>query len=151
MINARTEGIEQKPAYRKPFRHQRCIVPANGFYEWQKVGSRKVPHYFCLDNEALFGFAGLYDIYTDESGNQLKTYTIITTTANELIAPIHERMPVILRPEDEEIWLNPELHDPEPLLALLKPYPAKLMRSYLVSTLVNKPQNEGPELLEPVA
>ncbi len=151
MINARSEGIEDKPAFRRPLRQQRCIVPANGFYEWEKVGKIKVPHYFKLLNDQLFGFAGLYDIYTDAEGNKLKSYTIITTEANEMVAPIHNRMPVILSPKNEEIWLNPDLHDPAELLPLLKPYPVELMESYIVSTLVNKPQNDSPQLLERVA
>lgn len=156
MINARAEGIEAKPAFRKPFRSQRCIVPSTGFYEWQKVNSRqKIPYFFTLKHTAsenpLFGFAGLYDIHFDEAGNKLKTYTIITTEANELVGQIHDRMPVILKPEDEAIWLDADLHDPEPLLALLRPYPADLMQTYTVSTLVNKPQNEGPELLQPLS
>jgi len=151
MINARAEGIAQKPAFRQPFRQQRCIVPASGFYEWQKLGSRKIPYYFRLKETELFGFAGLYDTYTDENGQKLRTYTIITTAANELVGEVHDRMPVILRPEDEESWLNPDLHDPEILLALLKTYPAELMETYAVSSEVNKPQNEGPQLLERVA
>ena len=150
MINARSEGIEQKPSFRKPFRSQRCIVPATGFYEWQKVSSsRKIPYYFTLAGDSpLFGFAGLYDIYFDADGQKLETYTIITTEANELVSQIHDRMPVILRPADEATWLDSALHEPAPLLALLKPYPANLMQSVVVSTLVNKPQNEGPQLLQ---
>jgi putative SOS response-associated peptidase YedK len=149
MINARAEGIESKSAFRKPFKSQRCIIPASGFYEWQKQGStKKIPYYFRLNNDELFGFAGLYDIYTDENGNKLKTYTIITTAANDLVGPVHDRMPVILSREDEAIWLDSELHDPERLLPLLKPYPAELMDAYPVSSLVNKPQNDSPELIE---
>lgn len=151
MINARAEGIEKKASFRKPFQKQRCIIPASGFYEWQKQGSRKIPHYFKMANDELFGFAGLYDIYTDENGQKLKTYTIITTEANEIVGPVHDRMPVILTPEEEAIWLDPEIHDPETLLPLLKPYPADEMMVYTVSTLVNKPQNDGPELLGPGA
>jgi len=155
MINARAEGIEQKPSFRKPFRSQRCIVPATGFYEWQKINTRqKIPYYFTLNahntESPLFGFAGLYDIWYDSNGNKLKTYTIITTEANELLIPIHDRMPVILSPADEDLWLDPDLHDPAPLLGLLKPYPAALMQLRVVSQLVNKPQNEGPQLLEPI-
>ncbi len=151
MINARSEGIEQKPAFRKPLRDRRCIIPASGFYEWLKSGSRKIPYHFQLKSGELFGFAGLYDIYTDADGNKLKTYTIITTAANDVVGPIHDRMPVMLLPEAEAIWLDPDLHDPAKLLELLQPYPPELMESYSVSTQVNKPQNDGPELLEPVA
>src|SRR5205814_3605401 len=94
-INARAEGIADKPAYRKPIRSQRCIIPADGFYEWQKTGDGKLPYFIHLKDGDLFGFAGLYDIYKDKEGNELKTFTIITTDANELMAPIHNRMPVI--------------------------------------------------------
>lgn len=152
MINARAEGIEQKPAFRKPFRSQRCIIPVTGFYEWQKISPKeRVPFYFTLQNEAIFGFAGLYDIYHSADGQKLKTYTIITTEANELVGQLHDRMPVILPLKAESVWLDPEIHEPAPLLALLKPYPAELMQTYPVSTLVNKPQNEGPELLQRTA
>ena len=150
MINARAVGIQDKPAFRRPLRYHRCIVPASGFYEWQKVNTKtKIPYYFHRKDDALFGFAGLYDIHTDENGNKLLTYTIITTSANEVVEPVHDRMPVMLLPEDEATWLDPELHDPEPLLALLKPYPAELMEAYTVSSQVNKPQNDSPALLEP--
>lgn len=150
MINARAEGIQDKPAFRRPLRYHRCIVPASGFYEWQKVNTKtKIPYYFHRKDDKLFGFAGLYDIHTDENGNKLLTYTIITTNANEVVEPVHDRMPVMLLPEDEATWLDPELHDPEPLLALLKPYPTELMEAYTVSSQVNKPQNDSPALLEP--
>lgn len=152
MINARAEGIEQKPAFRKPFRSQRCIIPATGFYEWQKINAKeKIPFYFSLRDEEIFGFAGLYDIYHDANGQKLKTYTIITTQANELVGQLHDRMPVILPKEAESVWLDSELHDPAPLLELLKPYSADLMQTFPVSTLVNKPQNEGPQLLQRTA
>jgi putative SOS response-associated peptidase YedK len=150
MINARAEGIQDKPAFRRPLRYHRCIVPASGFYEWQKVNTKtKIPYYFHRKDDKLFDFAGLYDIHTDENGNKLLTYTIITTNANEVVEPVHDRMPVMLLPEDEASWLDPVLPDPEPLLALLKPYPTELMEAYTVSSQVNKPQNDSPALLEP--
>ncbi len=127
MINARAEGIEQKPAFRKPFKTQRCLIPATGFYEWQKEGRNRQPIYFGLKNGDLFAFAGLYDINYDQAGNKLKTYTIITTTANEVVGPVHDRMPVILRPEDESTWLDPELEAPEVLLKLLAPFPPEIL------------------------
>ncbi len=149
-INARAEGIADKPTYRKPIRSQRCIVPADGFYEWQKTGVGKQPYYIQLKDGQLFGFAGLYDIYRDQDGQELKTFTIITTEANELMAPIHNRMPVILRPEDEDLWLDKAVTDPQAVVGLLQPYPAELMVAYPVSKLVNKPENDLPELVRTV-
>ncbi len=150
-INARAEGITEKPAYRKPIKNQRCIIPADGFYEWQKTGTSKQPFYIHLKNGELFGFAGLYDLYKNPDGSVLKTYTIITTEANELMADIHDRMPVILHPGDEELWLDPGITDPAQILPLLKPYPAQEMALYPVSRLVNKPENDVPETLQAVS
>jgi putative SOS response-associated peptidase YedK len=151
MINARAEGIETKPAYRKPIRSQRCIVPSDGFYEWQKRQDGKLPHFIHLKSEEIFGFAGLYDIYRDKDGNETKTYSIITTVANELMEPIHDRMPVILRRDDEKLWLDRKITDLSVILPLLKPYPASQMEAYPVSTRVNKPVVDTPELIEAVA
>lgn len=147
-INARAEGIEDKPTYRKPIRSQRCIIPADGFYEWQKTGNGKRPFFIHLISSELFGFAGLYDIYSDKDGEELKTFTIITTEANELVEPIHNRMPVILPHEYEAEWLDPELTDPIQVTRLLKPYPAHLMEVYPVSRQVNSPHNDLPELMQ---
>lgn len=149
-INARAEGIADKPAYRKPIRSQRCLVPADGFYEWQKNGTSKQPFFIHLKDEELFAFAGLYDIYKDKDGNELKTFTIITTEPNELMASIHNRMPVILRPEDEDLWLDPAVTDPQQVLDLLKPYSVKEMEAYPVSKQVNSPENDLPELVKAV-
>jgi putative SOS response-associated peptidase YedK len=147
-INARAEGIVDKPAYRKPIRSQRCLVPADGFFEWQKTGVGKQPYFIHLKGGELFGFAGLYDIYRDKAGNELRTFTIITTEANELMLPLHNRMPVILRREDEDRWLDPAVTEPGAVLDLLKPYPAEWMEAYPVAKLVNSPENDGPEVLE---
>jgi putative SOS response-associated peptidase YedK len=155
-INARAEGLEDKPAYRKPLRSQRCLVPATGFYEWNKpVGSKeKIPYHVRLKsldgNPQLFALAGLYDIWRGPDGKELKTYTIVTTEANELIKPLHERMAVILPPELEEAWLDPRLTEPAQILPLLKPYPPELMEAYTVSSQVNSTAHEGPHLLDPV-
>lgn len=147
MINARAEGIASKPAYRKPIKTQRCLVPASGFYEWQKVGGKKLPYYFHLLDSDLFAFAGLYDIWRDDEGKELKTYTIITTDANEIVAPIHNRMPVILRKEFEDAWVNPGITDPAEVAPFLVPYPAELMEAYPVSPRVNKTDVDVKELL----
>jgi putative SOS response-associated peptidase YedK len=148
MINARAETIAEKPAFRRPLAARRCLVPASGFYEWQRSPEGKVPHYIFLRDAETFAFAGLYEIWKDEAGNALKTYTIITTTPNALMEPIHNRMPVILRREDEALWLDKAAEVPD-LLALLRPYPAELMDAYPVSRAVNSPANDGEELIEP--
>jgi putative SOS response-associated peptidase YedK len=152
MINARAEGIESKPAFRKPLRSQRCLVPATGFYEWDKSVKPSVPYHFQVVDLDLFAFAGLYDEWQDrDTGETRRTYTIITTAANEVVAPVHNRMPVVLTPEAEAIWLDPDETDPLHLLPLLQPFPAERMRAYVVSTAVNNVRNDMPTLIEPVA
>ncbi len=148
MINARAETVAEKPAFRRPLRSQRCLVPATGFYEWQRDGDRKTPHFIHLPGEPLFAFAGLYDAWRDPDGQTVKTYTILTTEPNDLMASIHNRMPVILRREDEDEWLDPNNTKPEHLLPLLRPYPAGAMAAYPVSRSVNSVRNDAPGLLE---
>ncbi len=125
-------------------------MPASAFYEWKQTAHNKIPYAIRLTDTDLFAFAGLYDVWKDAEGNERKTYTIITTSPNSLVAPIHNRMPVILARKDEDVWLNGELSDPEPLLQLLKPYPADAMEAYAVSTAVNNPKNDDEELLQPI-
>lgn len=152
MINARAEGLEKKPSFRGPLERSRCLVPADGFYEWTKGPGGKQPHRLVRKDRAVFAMAGLWDSWQDkEGGAQLKTFTIVTTGANSLVQPIHERMPVILAPEHEAAWLDHDLSDPQVLAKMLQPYPAKLMEAYPVSTRVNSPAREGPELIEPAA
>lgn len=131
MINARAEGIESKPSFKRPLRFQRCIIPASAFFEWKGAPGRKTKYRIARTDEELFGFAGLYDVWRDphggENGLELMTCTIITTQPNEMVAPIHNRMPVILLPEDEERWLDPDMTEPDEIVPLLKPYPADLM------------------------
>src|SRR3989338_1574904 len=122
MINARAESVMEKPSFRKPFAKQRCLIPASGFYEWQKAGIEKLPFFIRLKSVDLFSFAGLYDIWKDARGKEISSYTIITTGPNELIAPIHNRMPVILEKESEEKWLE-ESADMSKLIGMLKPFP----------------------------
>ncbi len=150
MINARAETIAEKPAFRKALAARRCLVPASGFYEWQREAGGKIPHYIFLRDTDSFAFAGLYELWKDGDGNLLKTYTIITTTPNELMESIHNRMPVILSREDEDLWLDKEADIPA-IQALLRPYPAKLMDAYVVSKAVNSPMHEGESLIEPSA
>jgi putative SOS response-associated peptidase YedK len=161
-INARSETLLEKPTYRKPFRTQRCLIPATGFYEWYEPESNvkrppKTPYYFYLhdgknkNEETLFSFAGLYDVWRDKEGEELKSYTIVNTAANSLMAKVHPRMPIILPREAEKIWLDPAVKDDETLLKLLQPYSADLMEMYQISTEVNKVNNDSPNLILPVA
>ncbi|PVY42332.1 SOS response-associated peptidase [Pontibacter virosus] len=146
-INARAETLGEKPSFRKLLDSKRCLVPADGFFEWQKTEQGKVPYRILLKDEDTFSFAGLWDEWLDKStGEILHTYTIITTEANDLVKPIHDRMPVILSPEAEELWLDAH-ESQEELLSLLKPYDSKAMKAYPVSPLVNAAQNNVPEIL----
>jgi putative SOS response-associated peptidase YedK len=149
-INARAETITKSPVFRGSFKSRRCLVPASGFYEWQRTEHGKQPFCIRLKGTDLFAFAGLYDVWHDADGNELYSYTVITTAPNDLVASIHNRMPVILRQEDEAGWLDKE-SDPAQLLALLKAYPADAMEAYPVSRAVNSPANEGAELMQAVA
>ena len=149
MINARAETITEKASFRSAFKKRRCLVVADGFYEWQKVGDAKSPVYIRLKSGRPFGFAGLYEVWNSPEDEQLTTCAIITTEANELMRPIHERMPVIIPKELENEWLNPLNADQGALLQLLKPYPDDEMVAYPVSKRVNSPQNNSPELIKP--
>ncbi|MEF3301698.1 SOS response-associated peptidase [Paenibacillus sp. GYB003] len=153
MINARAETVAEKPAYRLPFERKRCLVPADGFYEWKKTngGKSKQPMRITRKDEAPFAMAGLYDTWTAPDGRKVSTCTIITTTPNRLMADIHDRMPVILRPEHEAVWLDRGTRDAALLLDMLKPFPAELMRAYPVAPGVGNVNNDGPELVREVA
>ncbi|WP_287128553.1 SOS response-associated peptidase [Candidatus Cyanaurora vandensis] len=150
LINARAETLAEKPSFRAPLKRQRCLIWATGFYEWQKMGKGKQPMLFQLTSKKPFAFAGLWDRWEGADGDEVITSTIITTEANGLVAPVHERMPVILAPEHYESWLTPGEQRVEPLLAVLGPYPADQMLSYPVSTQVNSPAVDGPVCIEPV-
>jgi putative SOS response-associated peptidase YedK len=152
LINARGETVAEKPSFRGSFKYKRCIILADGFYEW-KAGSGKkpkTPYYIHMKDRKPFVFAGLWDSWEGPDGSSIKTCTIITTEPNELMATLHNRMPVILHPRDYAKWLDDAPQTPENLLPLIKPYPADNMSAYPVSTLVNKPDNESPELVVPV-
>jgi putative SOS response-associated peptidase YedK len=132
MINARSEGIASKPSFKRPLRFQRCIIPAISFFEWHGRPGAKVKYRIARKDGGLFGFAGLFDTWRDPSdpaGDELTTCTIITTQPNELVAPIHNRMPVILLPGDEDDWLDPDMTEPEEMVSLLRPYPAELLQA----------------------
>ena len=148
-INARAENITSSSVYREPFRTKRCLIPANGFFEWKQTASGKVPYFIHLKHEPMFAFAGLYDIWTDAEGKEFKSFSIITTTPNEIMQPIHNRMPVILPKEHEEVWLTPEETNTAKLLTFLQPYPSNQMEAYTVSTEVNRPMNDNAEVIKP--
>jgi putative SOS response-associated peptidase YedK len=143
MINARAETVAEKPSFRQAFVRHRCLVVADGFYEWKNEGGRKRPFYVHLKNGQPFGMAGLYNLWTSPEGKQVCTATIITTDANEDLKQIHDRMPVIAPPDACALWLDPSVHEKERLLPLLEPYPAKEMELYEVSTRVNSPKNDA--------
>lgn len=151
MINARAETVHEKPAFRGPFKYRRCLILSDGFYEWQaRPGTKtKVPHFIHLKSRRPFAFAGLWDVWRNPDGAEIKSCTIITTGPNQLTATIHNRMPVILTPDVYAQWLDASPQTPERLLPLLKPFPAEEMSAYPVSTLVNKPEADRPECLLP--
>jgi putative SOS response-associated peptidase YedK len=153
-INAKAETVAKLPTFREPLRTKRCIVPATGFFEPDKKHFSTPPfpwHYFQLKDQKIFGFAGLYDIWQDRNpNNPIISYTIITTIPNSLVGKIHHRMPVILKKEDEEVWLNPDIMEPEHVLPLLKPYPAEDMKEWEVSGEARNPRNDSHTLIKPV-
>ncbi|UPK46492.1 SOS response-associated peptidase [Paenibacillus pabuli] len=150
MINARAETLSEKPAFKALIRSKRCIIPTNGFYEWKKEGLTKRPMRILMKDEHLFSLAGLYDTWLDPEGNKISTCTIITTEPNELMIDIHNRMPVILRPEDEAEWLERDNSDVQSLLGMLKPYKASEMRAYEVPKEVGNVRNNYEGLLKQV-
>ena len=150
MINARAETLVEKSMFRNCLKNKRCLVPADGYYEWKKIPGTpaKIPHFFSLKNGKPFAFAGLFDAWENPEGSIINSFTIITTTANEKALPIHDRMPVILSQKDEEPWLDPLMKNTEKLISVLKPYPAKDMEFYEVSPAVNSPTNDAPQCIE---
>lgn len=149
--NARAETILQRPTFRDLVARKRCLVPMTGYYEWKVEGSRKVPYFIRATDRPLCCFAGLYDAWVDDNGSIAESYCIITTTPAESIAHIHDRMPVIIHPEDEDIWLSRAMRDERVVVDLLKPYPSHRLDFWPVSRKVNDTRNGGPELIEPVA
>ena len=147
MINARAETVAEKPAFRNALKRRRCLVLADGYYEWQKTPARKRPYRIILKSGESFAMAGLWETWNDPQGNVVPSCTIITTSANDFLAPIHNRMPVILPRESEEMWLEPGVEEPASLTGILVPYPDECMDAYEVSTLVNYARNDGPEVI----
>ncbi len=151
MINARAETLAEKPSFRAAFSRRRCLVLADGFYEWQsRPGQKgKIPFYIRLASQDAFAFAGLWDTWRSPDGSKIPSCTIVTTRPNELLAPIHNRMPVILHPDHYLQWLDPSELPPSTLQPLLGPYPSSEMTAFPVSTLVNDPRNDHPQCTVP--
>jgi putative SOS response-associated peptidase YedK len=151
-INARAETVAEKPSFRSAFRRRRCLVLADGYFEWRKEGAKKQPYYIRLQDERPFAFAGLWERWTPgDPESTLETCTLITTDANELTREIHDRMPVILSPADYAQWLDPGLDDAKRLLPLLRPFETGPMIATPVSTRVNNPKHDAPDCVEPAA
>jgi putative SOS response-associated peptidase YedK len=151
LINARGETVTEKPSFRGSFKYKRCLILADGFYEWKAEPGAKIktPYFIHMKDRGPFAFAGLWDEWNSPDGGSIHTCTIITTEPNELMSTLHSRMPVILDAKDYDRWLDPAPQTPENLLPLLKPFPADRMSAYAVSTLVNKPGNDRPECVVP--
>jgi putative SOS response-associated peptidase YedK len=147
LINAKAESVHQKMTFKSSFKQRRCIIPADGFYEWKKLGKKtSIPHRFTLREGGLFSFAGIWDEYETVDGENQHTFLILTTEPNELVSEVHDRMPVVLTQETEKKWLN-SYSSEEELLEILKPFSANEMLSYPVSTLVNSVKNDSPALI----
>ncbi|MCA1564431.1 MAG: SOS response-associated peptidase [Acidobacteria bacterium] len=151
LINARSETVEEKPSFREAFKKRRCIIPADGFYEWRRTGGKKQPFFFRMRDERPFGFAGLWERWEGEAGRIINSCTILTTEANEVLRPVHDRMPVILHPDDYELWLGADERKHDLARELLRPYTAGEMLGYPVSASINSPQNQGATLIERAA
>ncbi|MCB9420256.1 MAG: SOS response-associated peptidase [Ardenticatenaceae bacterium] len=150
MINARAETVTDKPAFRAAFKRRRCLIPASGFYEWQQIGGGKQPMFIQAQDGGLLALAGLWETWHTPDGGEIDSCTILTTAPNELMASIHNRMPVIIEPADYDLWLYPG-DRPEDGLHLLRPYPARKMAAYPVNTHVNSPRNDDARCIQPLA
>lgn len=147
MINARAETLAEKPSFKRLLRSRRCLIVADGFYEWKKEYGGKTPMYITMKDGQPFAFAGLWDSWKGQDGQPVRTCTIITTTPNDLVSTIHDRMPAILLPSARDTWLDTDIQDEQALLPMLAPYPPDRMAARQVSRMVNSPRVEGPELI----
>jgi len=150
MINARSESAATKPAFRDALKSRRCLVPADGFYEWARDGKTRQPYCFEVNGGELFTFAGLWERWKDPSGQWIKSCSILTTTPNAVTSAVHDRMPVILNPDDYDLWLDPGFTDVTAVAEMLRPYDARPMRCYPVSTRINQAANDDAERAKPV-
>ncbi len=150
-INARAETVATRPAYRRPVRRQRCLVPADGFYEWRQRGGARQPFLIRMATGSPFAFAGLWDRWCDTHGEAIDSYTIVTTTANAALGRIHPRMPVIVHPDDHALWLDTRVTRPEQIERVMRPYEAETLCAVPVSTFVNKPRNDDVRCWTPLS
>ncbi len=151
LINARAETVAEKPAFRAALRRRRCLVAADGFFEWRGVGAARQHYFIHLVDDRPFGFAGLWELWEGPDHTVLETCALITTEANARVASIHDRMPVILSPDEYALWLDPAMQDPKQLLPLLRPYPSDAMAAHPVSTYVNNPRHDDARCVAPAA
>jgi putative SOS response-associated peptidase YedK len=151
LVNARGESISDKPALKSAMKYRRCLVPADGFYEWQRDGERRRPFYLRAKSGSPLAFAGLWEVWTGPNGEELETAAIVTTRANQTLSPIHDRMPVIVPPEAFDLWLNCREVDATTAAALIAPAPDSLLGAYTISPAVNRTANDGPRLLDPIS
>jgi putative SOS response-associated peptidase YedK len=151
MINARAETLSEKPSFRNAYKNKRCLIVADSFYEWKRIDSKtKTPMRIKLKSDELFSMAGLWESWKSPEGKTIYSCSVITTQPNELVQDIHDRMPVILKPEDEKNWLDPSISDTSKLQPLLKPLEPSLMEAYEVSPLVNSPKNNSIQLIQKI-
>lgn len=150
LINARSETVAEKPSFRNAFKHRRCLIVADGFYEWKKKNNQKQTFYFEIQNKQLFAFAGLWEKWNSPQGEEINTCTILTVAANELLQQYHHRMPLILKQQDYDLWLDPQVQAPDLLQHLLSSYPSEHMKSYEVSSFVNNPKHNSYQCIEPI-
>jgi putative SOS response-associated peptidase YedK len=149
LINARIEGVVEKPSFRAAMKRRRCLIPADGFYEWQKQGKAKQPYFIRAKDSGPFAFAGLWETWTDRDGGEIETAAIVTCAANKSIAPVHDRMPVIVPPENFDAWLDGDKIDAKQAAALAGPAPEDFLEAYEISTRVNSVKNDSAENLDP--
>ncbi|WP_416672825.1 SOS response-associated peptidase [Egbenema bharatensis] len=150
MINARAETVAEKPSFRAAFKRRRCLILADGFYEWQRSPEGKQPYYFHLNHHEPFAFGGLWEHWENGNGDVIESCTILTTTANDVLTPVHDRMPVILSPDGYDLWLDPTVETHQDLPTLLRPYADDAMVRYPVSSTVNNPRHDRPECIHPL-
>ena len=147
-INARIESVAEKPAYRTPFKHRRCLIPADGFYEWKVVDGRKAPHHIRMRDGDVFALAGLWDRWEDD-GESLESCSILVMPANDVMKSLHERMPVIIAPAHHDLWLDPRVTDKAEIMGYLNSAPSTSLVTYPVSTWVNSPKHDDDRCLRP--
>lgn len=148
LINARCETVAEKPSFRSAIRSRRCIIPASGFYEWQHAGTKKLPYYITMNDQSLMAMAGIWEGWKTPEGELAESFSVLTTEANSAVAPLHDRMPVILGQDDYSLWLDPEMREPGELVKLYTPLPADRLTMYRVSERMNSSLFTGPECIE---